>query len=165
MFTKRGNSARAVVNTRQNVETIALPVETSLQQETRARTGLGLKRHASNNNCNLELPSEGSTMKREKLWKYVRRSSQILSHLDFRETRANPCLHAFCCALYNARFEQCHFEERGCAKPAIEKLRSLATRCVQEQQNNENAIMTKDDENNCEAARCHICGSELASAN
>jgi hypothetical protein len=135
------------------------------------------KHYDCQNNCNLELPPEGTTMKFKNYKNMLERPfivyadfecSLIPTDMADKIARHEPnsaCAY-FVCTFDSSRNKLYKFEGRDCVINMIEQLRLLGTRCVKEQQKNEEIIMTKEDHKNFNSAtRCYICNEEFTFKN
>ncbi len=68
----------------------------------------------------------------------------------------------FVCTFDNTRNQYYKFEGGDCVQNMLEQLRLLATRCLTEQQENENTTLTAEDtRNHFRAKTCYICEGAL----
>jgi hypothetical protein len=101
-----------------------------------------MQRHYNcHNNCNLELPSEGATMKFKSFKNMLERP--FIVYCDFEcsliptdmsdkiaKHEPNSAAAYFVCTCDNSRNQYYKFEGRDCVQNMLEQLRLLATRCV-----------------------------------
>ena len=121
------------------------------------------------NNCNLELPAEGTTMKFKNYKNMLERP--FIVYADFEcsliptdmadkiaKHEPNSAAAYFVCTFDSSRNKLYKFEGRDCVINMIEQLRLLASRCVKEQQENQKMEMNEEDwETHKAATRCYLC--------
>ena len=135
------------------------------------------KHYNCHNNCNLELPTEGATMKFKSYKNMLERP--FIVYCDFEcsliptvmsdkiaKHEPNSAAAYFVCTFDNARNQYYKFEGRDCVQNMLEQLRLLATRCVKEQQENANMTLTEQDKrNHFRAKTCYICEGAFTESN
>jgi len=129
------------------------------------------------NNCNLELPAEGTTMKFKNYKNMLERPfivyadfecSLIPTDMPDKVARHEPNSAAayFVCTFDNSRNKLYKFEGRDCVINMIEQLRLLASRCVKEQQKNQEMEMTNEDwKMHKSAHQCYLCEEPFTDKN
>ena len=129
------------------------------------------------NNCNLELPTEGATMKFKNYKNMLERP--FIVYADFEcalvptdmadkvaKHEPNSACAYFVCTFDNSRNKLYTFEGRDCVINMIEQLRLLGSRCVKEQRENTEMIMTKEDwKTHKNATQCYLCGGDFTEKN
>ena len=129
------------------------------------------------NNCNLELPEEGATMKFKNHNHGLERP--FIVYCDFEcslpptDMSDKIALHApnsaaayFVCTFDHSRNQYYKFEGRDCVQNMLEQLRLLGTRCVKEQQENTKMELTAADVKDFKRAKvCSICGGAFTETN
>jgi len=135
------------------------------------------KHYDCHNNCNLELPEEGATMKFKNYKNMLERP--FIVYADFEASliptemsdkiachEPNSACAYFVCTFDNSRNKLYTFEGKDCVINMIAQLKLLGSRCVKEQKENERMIMTDEDEINFKnAERCYICDGSFSKAN
>ena len=135
------------------------------------------KHYDCHNNCNLQLPEEGTTMKFKSYKNTLERP--FIVYADFEcsliptdmsdkiaKHEPNSAAAYFVCTFDESRNKYYKFEGRDCVINMIEQLRLLASRCVKEQQQNEKMELTvKDNVNFKRATKCYICEGAFTESN
>ena len=132
------------------------------------------KHYDCQNNCNLVLPPTQQSMTFFNFENMLERPfivycdfecSLIKTEMSDKIARHEPNSAAayFVCTFDSSRNKYYKFDGRDCVLNLIDKLRLLATKCVEEQRKNERMILTEEDENNFKkATSCSICSEPFA---
>jgi hypothetical protein len=135
------------------------------------------KHYNCHNNCNLELPDEGATMKFKSFKNMLERP--FIVYCDFEcsliptnmsdkiaQHEPNSAAAYFVCTFDNTRNQYYKFEGKDCVQNMLEQLRLLGSRCVKEQQENTKMELTEQDKrNHFRAKTCYICEGAFTESN
>ena len=138
---------------------------------------LMLNHFDTKNNCNVELPPPGATMKFMNHKNMLERP--FIVYADFECSlvptdmvdkiavhEPNSACAYFVCTFDSSRNKLYKFVGNNCVINLVEQLRILASRCVREQQKNERMIYTEEDDKAFEdATLCSICNKQFTKVN
>ena len=127
------------------------------------------KHYDCNNDCNLELPAEGATMKFKNFKNMMERPFVVYADFEcsllptdmadkVAKHEPNSAMCYFVCTYDSSRNKLYKFEGVDCVINMIEQLRVLSKRCIEEMQHNQDMKLTEADKKDfCNATQCHIC--------
>ena len=135
------------------------------------------KHFNTENNCNLQLPAIGSTMKFKSHKNMMERP--FICYCDFEcsliptgmsdkiaRHEPNSAMLYFVCTFDDSRNKLYKFEGGNCVINLLEQLRLLAKRCILEMQHNQEMVLTPEDEDNFNnATLCSICNKPFTESN
>jgi hypothetical protein len=138
-----------------------------------------MKKHFSTtNNCNLELPEEGATMKFKNYKDMLTRP--FIVYADFeaslvktqradgktqKHTPNSAGIHLVC-TYDETRNEYHQFNGADCVVEMIKKLRALSERCIAEMRANQEMNLTREDNKDFKhATTCYLCNGEFTDKN
>jgi hypothetical protein len=138
-----------------------------------------MKKHFSTtNNCNLELPEEGATMKFKNYKDMLTRPWIVYADFEaslVKTQRTDGKTHRhkpnsvgihLVCTFDETRNEYHQFNGADCVVEMIKKLRELSERCIEELRENQEMVLTREDKINFkDAETCYLCEGEFTEKN
>ena len=131
------------------------------------------KHFSTTNNCNLELPEEGTTMQFDNYKDILTRSfivyadfeaSLIETHRKYGNTHRhvpNSAGNHLVCTFDEARNEYHEFNGTDCVVQILKKLQELSDMCTAEKRINQQMILTREGKTNFNKSKtCYICNAE-----
>ncbi len=135
------------------------------------------KHYSTTNNCNLEMPEEGPSMRFKNYKDTMERPfmvyadwecSLLKTHEEGKTHRhkANSCGFYFLCTFDASRNKYYEFKGDDCTTEMILKLKEIAKDCIAEMRKNTEMYLTKEEDvTHIEATQCVLCNEDFTVSN